>query len=176
MSIFATALGMPDGFFDDKIDHHVTVLSAIHYPALDTAAAQGQLRGGPHTDFGSVTILQRDTAPGGLQVQLNGEWIDAPHVPSSFTVNLGQLMAEWTNDRWVSTIHQVTLPDQLNDVRSDRLSLPFFHQPNYDAIVDVLPTCVSAENPAKYEAVTAGEHFTRLITAMRSPAAAEADS
>jgi isopenicillin N synthase-like dioxygenase len=172
MAIFALALGLPDDFFTDKIDRHITVLSAIHYPPLDAPALPNQLRGGAHTDFGSLTILQRDEAPGGLQVQLDGTWVDAPHVPHSFTVNLGQLMAEWTNDRWVSTIHRVVLPEVHGDVSSDRLSLPFFHQPNFDAVIEVIPSCITPHNPARYEPVTSGEHIARLLVAMRSPAQA----
>ncbi len=169
MRLFALALNLPEHFFDDKIDRHITNMSVIHYPPLAAPPAPGQMRGGAHTDFGSLTIVQRDQAPGGLQVLVDGTWINAPHVDDSFVVNLGDLMAEWTNDRWVSTIHQVATPDKLEDAMSDRLSMVFFHQPNYDAEVEVLSTCISEGHPAKYEPTTSGGHITKKIFAMRSP-------
>lgn len=169
MRLFAVALGIPENFFDTKIDRHITNMSVIHYPPLLAPPAPGQLRGGAHTDFGSLTILQRDNAPGGLQVLVDGTWINAPYVEDSFVVNLGDLMAEWTNDRWVSTIHRVATPDKLEDAMSDRLSLVFFHQPNYDAEIEVLQSCISADNPARYEPTTSGAHIIKKISAMRSP-------
>jgi isopenicillin N synthase-like dioxygenase len=169
MRVFALALDLPEHFFDDKVDEHITNMSAIHYPPLTSEPLPGQLRGGPHTDFGSLTIVQRDNAPGGLQVQVGDDWIDAPYVDDSFVINLGDLMAEWTNDRWVSTVHQVSLPPTLADAQSDRLVFTFFHQPNYDARIEVLPTCCSEDDPPRYGTTTSGEHITRKILAMRSP-------
>ncbi|MDA3025200.1 MAG: isopenicillin N synthase family oxygenase [Actinomycetota bacterium] len=169
MRLFAIALGLSENFFDDKVDKHITNMSAIHYPPLTEAPKPGQMRGGAHTDFGSLTIVQRDQAPGGLQVLIDGDWINAPYVDNSFVINIGDLMAEWTNDRWVSTIHQVGLPERLEDAMSDRLSLIFFHQPNYDAEIAVLESCCGPGNPAKYEPTTSGAHIAKKIAAMRSP-------
>jgi isopenicillin N synthase-like dioxygenase len=169
MRVFALALDLPEHFFDDKIDRHITNMSVIHYPPLEREPLPGQLRGGPHTDFGSLTILQRDDAPGGLQVQIGGEWVDAPFVPDSFVINLGDLMAEWTNDRWVSTVHRVVPPPTLRDGSTDRMSIPFFHQPNYDALIEVLPSCITPDRPARYEPVTSGDHIFGKIAKMRSP-------
>lgn len=169
MRLFALALGLPEHAFDDKVDRHITNMSLIHYPPLEAEPAPGQLRGGAHTDFGSLTLVHRDRAPGGLQVLLDGAWIDAPHVDDSFVVNIGDLMAEWTNDRWVSTVHRVGLPHAVADAASDRLSLVFFHQPNYDALIEVLPSCTSEDDPPRYEPITSGAHIARKLAAMRSP-------
>jgi len=169
MRLFACALGLSEDFFDSKVDKHITNMSAIHYPPLQEAPKPGQMRGGAHTDFGSLTIVQRDQAPGGLQVLINGDWINAPYVGDSFVINIGDLMAEWTNDRWVLTIHQVGLPEKLEDAMSDRLSLIFFHQPNYDAEITVLESCCGPDNPAKYAPTTSGAHIAQKIAAMRSP-------
>ncbi|MGA9277267.1 isopenicillin N synthase family dioxygenase [Ilumatobacter sp.] len=170
MRIFALALGLDENAFDASIDHHITNMSAIHYPPLSNEPLPGQLRGGAHTDFGSITIVQRDAAPGGLQVLLDGKWVDAPYVDDSFVVNLGDLMAEWTNDEWVSTVHRVALPPNVEDAKSDRLSFTFFHQPNYDARIEVIPTCTGPGRPAKYGSTTSGAHITAKLAAMRSPA------
>lgn len=170
MRVFALALGTDEHFFDDKIDEHITNLSAIHYPPLTKEPLPGQLRGGPHTDFGSLTIVHRDQAPGGLQVLVDDAWVDAPWVEDSFVINLGDLMAEWTNDRWVSTVHRVALPPTMHDGQTDRLVFTFFHQPNYDAAIEVIPTCCSEDDPARYADTTSGEHIARKLAAMRSPA------
>jgi len=71
----------------------------------------------------------------------DGAWIDVPTLPGTFIVNLGDLMAEWTNDRWVSTLHRVINPPRDKAIGSRRLSMAFFHQPNYDAVIECLPTC-----------------------------------
>lgn len=170
MRIFALALDLPEHWFDDKVDRHITNFSVIHYPEPEGESIPGQLRAGAHTDYGSLTILQKDDAPGGLQVQGDdGSWIDVPNVPGSFVVNLGDLMAEWTNDRWRSTMHRVVLPDTESRGSSNRYSMAFFHQPNYDAVVECIPTCCTEDNPARYGKTTSGEHVVMKITKHRAP-------
>jgi len=170
MRIFALALGLPEHWFDDKVDRHITNFSVIHYPEPVGDPPSGQLRAGAHTDYGSLTILQKDDAPGGLQVQgHDGSWLEVPHVPGSFVVNLGDLMAEWTNDRWRSTMHRVVMPDTEERSHSDRYSMAFFHQPNYDAVIECIPTCCSADRPARYGKTTSGEHVVMKIEKHRAP-------
>ena len=69
MRIFAVGLGMDKHYFDDKVDRHITNFSVLHYPEQPKPPLPGQLRAGAHTDYGSLTILKPDNAPGGLQVQ-----------------------------------------------------------------------------------------------------------
>jgi isopenicillin N synthase-like dioxygenase len=175
MRIFAVGLGMDKDFFDDKVDRHITNFSVLHYPEQPKEPLPGQLRAGAHTDYGSLTILKPDNAPGGLQVlSKEGGWIDVPTLPGTFVVNLGDLMAEWTNDRWVSTLHRVINPPRDKALGSRRLSMAFFHQPNYDAVVECLPTCVTSERPARYGRTTSGEHVWMKITKHRTPELAKA--
>jgi isopenicillin N synthase-like dioxygenase len=175
MRIFAVGLGMDKHFFDDKVDRHITNFSVLHYPEQPKEPLPGQLRAGAHTDYGSLTILKPDNAPGGLQVLgKEGAWIDVPTLPGTFVVNLGDLMAEWTNDRWVSTLHRVINPPRDKALGSRRISMAFFHQPNYDAIIECLPTCSSADRPARYGRPTSGEHVWMKITKHRTPELAQA--
>lgn len=171
MRIFARGLGLPDGFFDDKIDRHVSSLRYVNYPHQPDAPSEGQLRAGAHTDYGSLTILRIEDAPGGLQVQdRGGRWVDVPVIPGSLVVNIGDLMAQWTNDRWVSTMHRVVNPPRERARDSRRISLVFFHQPNYDAEVACLPSCQAEGNPARYAPTTSGAHWrakNRAARAMR---------
>jgi isopenicillin N synthase-like dioxygenase len=162
MRLCALALDLPEGWFDDKVDNHSTNLIVNYYPPQERPPKPGQLRRGAHTDWGGLTILYQDDKPGGLQVQdrRTGEWLDVGAVAGTYVVNLGDLMAQWTNDRWVSTLHRVVNPPR-EEASTYRISIPFFHQPNLDALVECLPTCTSPSNPPKYAPVASGEWFVR---------------
>ena len=174
MRIFAVGLGMDQHYFDDKIDRHITNFSVLHYPEQPKEPLPGQLRAGAHTDYGSLTILKPDNAPGGLQVlNKDGQWIDVPTLPGTFVVNLGDLMAQSTIDRWVST----TAPRGQSAGTasgSRRLSMAFFHQPNYDAVIECLPTCCGADRPPRYGRTTSGGHPSMKLDQHRTPELAPA--
>jgi isopenicillin N synthase-like dioxygenase len=160
MRIFALGLDLPEGYFTDKIDHHFSVLGSNHYPELDHDPLPGQLRVGAHTDFGSLTILAPTEAQGGLQVKMaDGRWIDVDPIPGCLIINLGDMMARWTNDRWKSTLHRVVNPPEGSGGRSRRQSIAFFCHPNYDAEISCIETCMSPGVPAKYPPIMAGEHM-----------------
>jgi isopenicillin N synthase-like dioxygenase len=166
MRVFAVALDLPELFFADKIDKHVSRVRAIHYPDQREDPLPGQLRAGEHTDYGTMTILRIEDVPGGLQVKTReGEWLDVLAVPDAFVVNIGDLMMRWTNDAWISTLHRVLNPPRDAKLGTQRISLAFFHQPNYDALIECLPSCQGLGNPAKYPPVTSGEHRNRKFSA-----------
>lgn len=160
MAVFALALDLPEEFFADKIDRHISRLRVRNYPAPAVPPQPGQLRAGAHADYGSLTILRTEDKPGGLQV-LNraGDWVDVPIAPDSFIINIGELMARWTNERWKATLHRVVNPPAAQAAASRRLSLVFFHNPNYDAPVAALPGTVPPGEAPKYPATTSGEHL-----------------
>jgi len=156
MRLFALALGLDENFFDEKVDCGVSSMRMVHYPELSTTSESGQLRAGAHSDYGSITILQTDDDAGCLQVKARGGgWTDVVPPPGAFVINLGDMMSRWTNDRWVSTLHRVAVP--LQGRGGSRLSLVFFGQPNYDTVVECLPTCHSPDNPPKYPPITTVE-------------------
>jgi len=160
MRIFALGLDLPESYFDDKIDHHFSVLGSNHYPALTEPPLPGQLRTGAHTDFGSLTILCPTAGPGGLQVQRgDGAWMDVQPVPDTFIVNLGDMMARWTNDRWKSTLHRVANPPDNTAAMSRRQSIAFFCHPNYDAEIRCIESCTAPDRPPLYPPILAGEHM-----------------
>jgi len=164
MRLFALGLDLPERFFDDRIDRHISHLQANLYPDQDVPPQLDQLRAGAHSDYGSLTVLRQENKPGGLQVQMaDGTWSDVQTVPCSFVINIGDLMAYWTNDRWRSTLHRVVNPPREAFGSSARLSLVFFHQPNYDARVECLPSCVDQRHPAKYAPTTSGAHLLGKI-------------
>ncbi|MCE2493417.1 MAG: isopenicillin N synthase family oxygenase [Alphaproteobacteria bacterium] len=156
MGLFALALGLDERYFDDKVDRPVSSMRAVHYPPLRATPQPGQLRAGAHSDYGSLTILQTDDDPGCLQVKTRrGDWIDVFPPPGAFVVNLGDLMSRWTNERWISTLHRVAIPPDGRD--GSRLSLVFFGQPNYDAVIECLPTCRGPDNPPRHPPISTVE-------------------
>lgn len=158
MRLFALALELDEHWFDDKIDKHMTGLSLSNYPDQPETLSQNQLRAGAHTDWGSLTILKTEDKPGGLEVRTaQGGWEAVPIVPGAFIINIGDLMAQWTNDQWVSTMHRVVNPPRDKATGSRRQSLIFFHQPNYDARIECLASCVG--DGARYAPTTSGEHL-----------------
>ena len=166
MSLFALSLGMPERFFDDKIDRHFSTLPANYYPEPQGDPLPNQIRAGEHTDFGSLTILAVSDAAGGLQVKLkDGTWLDVTAERGQFIVNIGDMMQRWTNDRWVSTMHRVVVPENLNDAMSRRMSVGYFMHPNYDAEIACIPTCLRPGEAAKYPPTTAGGHIRAKIDA-----------
>jgi isopenicillin N synthase-like dioxygenase len=110
------------------------------YPPLTEVGepAPGQFRIGPHTDFGTVTVLDREPGAGGLQVHTDARgWEDAPYDPDAFTVNVGDLLAHWTGMRWRSGRHRV-LPPQAGTPHEELISLVFFFELDHDALVTPL--------------------------------------
>ena len=160
MRLFAIGLGLDEFWFDRSVDKHMTQLVIQNYPDQEKPPRPGQLRCGPHSDYGSLTILKSENKPGGLEVQSKaGAWTPVHIIPGTFIVNLGDLMAQWTNDRWVSTMHRVVNPPRDKATGSRRISLVFFQTPNYDAMVDCLESCRDPAQGAKYPPITAGDHL-----------------
>ncbi|SMY08496.1 isopenicillin N synthase family dioxygenase [Flavimaricola marinus] len=129
MVAFAAALNLPEDYFVPLIDAPISALRALQYPATIGQPLDKQQRAGAHTDYGSLTILMPQPHSRGLEVMTGGDWVEVPAEPGAFVINIGDLMARWTADRWVSTLHRVVAkPDQ-----PARRSLAFFHQPNWAA-------------------------------------------
>ncbi len=160
MAAFGLALGLSEDFFEDKLIGPMATLGPLHYPPQRGRITEQRLGAGAHTDFGCLTILAQD-ASGGLQVQnCAGTWVDAPPIDGSFVVNIGDMMARWSNDLYASTRHRV-----INLSGRDRYSLPFFFDPDFDAALTCLATCVSPQRPARYPPTTGGQHLLDRIDA-----------
>lgn len=153
MGGFAMALGLDQGWFDPLIDRHGSALRLAHYPALTPPThTAGRFRAGAHTDYGTLTILWTDGRPGLEVLDAGGEWQPVEVPEGAFVVNLGDLMARWTNDRWRSTMHRVVVADPTEA----RVSIPFFHNANWDAVVECI---VDPGEAPRHPPVTAGRHL-----------------
>lgn len=158
LAVFARVLDVPVRYFEERTDHQISTLRLMHYPDLERRPAPGEERAGAHTDTTAITILRVDDAPGGLQVQTPaGKWIDVARIPGAFIINVGDIMMRWTNDRFISTMHRVVNPPSFGG-GSGRISIPFFCMPNYDAVIECIPSCVGAG--VKYPPITSGELLT----------------
>jgi isopenicillin N synthase-like dioxygenase len=171
----AMALGVDENYFADKFDRQASVCRMIRYPAVTRPPLPGQLRAGTHTDYGIMTFVRGDDTPGGLQVKhRNGGWIDVHIPPNDFVCNIGDLMMRWSNDRWVSTLHRVAVPPA-DAAPQDRISLVFFTNPNPDAEVRCIESCIPPGATAKYPPVTVSEHYLgKLMRAGHSTVSATA--
>jgi len=153
MQIVAAALGLPDAYFNSAFDHHCSLLQAVNYPDLGRKLPAGRQRAADFTHFGSVMILKPDgSAPGPEVRRRSGEWLPLPPLKDGLIVSVGDLLARWTNDRWVSVPHRLAAAGD----RRRCQSLTFLQYPNPDACIECLPGCAAARR-ARYAPVLAGE-------------------
>ena len=178
MRVFAVALNLPEDHFAGVIDRPVSALRALNYPHPTVPPEPGQLRAGAHTDYGSLTILLPEAKSGGLEIYTpERQWRPVPPVPGAFIINIGDLMALWTNDRWVSTLHRVVNPQPDARGSTRRQSFAFFHQPNWDAEIrlpEILPGARRdrALRPGAFRPVSDGKvQVDREADGLRSGAA-----
>jgi isopenicillin N synthase-like dioxygenase len=156
----ALSLDLEEQYFDRMINNTMSILRLLHYPPHPAHATPNQWGCGAHTDWGFLTILLQDQT-GGLEVRnAEGDWIPAPPIPDTFVINLGDMLARWTNDYYQSTPHRV-----VNRSQSDRYAIPFFFDVNYHAIVECLPSCCGPTNPPKYAPIQAGDHIIAMYNA-----------
>lgn len=159
LKILATALKLPSDYFVERSGSSPHTLNINRYPSVEHVgpALEGQFRVAPHTDWGILTILDRQQGYGGLQVQTpEGEWVDAPYVPGALTVNIADLLARWTGDRWRSTRHRV-LPPPANEPQEELISLIMFMECDMDLTISPLPHPTGGGT--HYPPVKAGTYF-----------------
>ena len=154
----AIALELPEEFFDAWFTTPMVIMSPLHYPPQEVPRggqiSEARIGAGAHSDYGCLALLAQDST-GGLQVRTPaGSWIDAKPIPGTFVVNVGDMLARWTNDLFPATLHRV-----INTSGVDRQSIPFFYDPNYDAPVEVIPTCLAPGEQPKYPPTTSLAHL-----------------
>lgn len=165
LEVCATALGLPADWFTLRAQTPTRTLNINRYPPLSVTgpALEGQYRIGPHTDWGTLTILDRQPGYGGLQVlDDTGTWEDAPFVPDAFTINVGDLLARWTGDRWRSSRHRVLPP---SDAAPDEelMSLVAFYEVDHDIVVETFAPPIG--HGSAYEPVKSGDYLMQRAAA-----------
>jgi len=158
---FARDLGLKPDFFADKFDRPMATLRLLHYPA-PSGSSDPQTGAGEHTDYGNLTLLATDDVAG-LEVRTRaGRWIEAPVVPGAFIVNIGDCLMCWTNDVYVSTPHRV-----VNRSARERYSIAFFYDPNPDAMVETIPSCVREGTFTRYQPILAADYLKMRLDASK---------
>ncbi|MGI4894297.1 MAG: isopenicillin N synthase family dioxygenase [Janthinobacterium lividum] len=168
--VFADALDLPPTFFDEFTDHSLDVLRMNNYalPAGTDVTLDGDLTGmGEHTDYGIVTVLWADQVRGLQVLDGDGDWHDVVPADGALLVNLGDLMARWTNERWMSTLHRVKPPVVAGTIERRR-SAAFFHDGNRDAVIRAIPSCVAPGAEPLYPPITVGEHISAKLAGSRA--------
>jgi len=162
MQAVAVVLDLPADFFDDKLTdaggQPLAMLRMLHYPPQTGAIRKSEIGTGAHTDYGLLTILAQDDN-GGLQIKApDGGWIDAPPLPETFVVNIGDILQRWSGGRLKSTPHRV-----INTSGAERYSAPFFYHAAYDTVIDRLPSCEDVTAPEA--PITAGAYMWQRFSA-----------
>lgn len=159
--LFALALNQTEGFFDNKTRHSAALMKLLHYPPQTETVDERVIGIGAHTDWECFTILWQQPDLQALQV-LNSDkkWINAPPIPGTLVINLGDQFARWTNDIFKSTVHRA-----INRSGVRRYSIPLFFGTDYNVKLEPIPSCVSPDRPLKYEVITAGEYVKSRLQA-----------
>jgi isopenicillin N synthase-like dioxygenase len=159
MQLMALSLDLPETFFDAGTHSPMVTLRLLRYPPHPADADERSFGAGAHTDWGAITLLAQD-GHGGLEVQMpDGAWAATTPVPETLVVNLGDMVPRWTNGLYHSNPHRVR---NLHSGGQPRHSIPFFYSPDYQARVEPVPSCVSADIPARFAPCTAGEHLQQM--------------
>lgn len=155
MSLMALSLHLPEDFFHDFCQDPLVTVRLLHYPPQPVHPEENEKGCGAHTDFGGLTLLLQDDN-GGLQVWSNKtqDWIDAPPIKGTYVVNIGDMIARWTNDQYRSTLHRV-----INKSGNERYSIPFFFSGHLDHEVKCIPTCLPDGESPKYAPTTVEKHM-----------------
>ena len=159
LQLVAVSLELAPEHFQSFYDMPIPNTRLIKYPPQPSDARFNQIGAGAHTDWGAITLLAQDNL-GGLEVaNVAGDWLEARPIPGTFVVNLGDLMARWTNGLYKSTMHRV----RNNRSSQDRYSVAFFYSPRPTALVSCLPTCTDASRPPQFQPCTVRDHMDEMF-------------
>jgi isopenicillin N synthase-like dioxygenase len=169
LEAMALALDLPEQWFLERCEHAIVTTRAINYErrAGTPDPVDGQMRMGAHTDYGILTVLLADDVPG-LQVFRDGTWHDVATPRGAFVCNLGDMLARWTNDRWISTLHRVVPPPPESTGAMRRRSIARFLDCPPDLVVETIPSCVDDAHPLRYAPVNAGEWLRAKVLGSRA--------
>lgn len=146
---FARALDLPGDHFDDAFADPFWRLRLTHYPGAATPRPEGAYGIAPHVDTTFFTLLRQDASGLTIYSTPRDAWITVPVIAGAYVVNTGELLRQWSNDRFLSVRHFAD-----NASGDSRYSIPFFFNANADHVMEPLPTCIGPDNPPRYAPVS----------------------
>lgn len=149
MPLFATALDMPSDYFEKAFEQPMYRLRMTHYPPTSSQVVD-EFGIAPHVDTTFCTLLAQDQAGLTIYSERRQKWIKAPLLENAFVVNSGELLRQWTNDRFLSVKHFANN----NTGDTSRYSIPFFLNANSDYVMSCIPSCCGPDYPAKYPPIS----------------------
>lgn len=162
LEVFELGLGLPDGYFRSMVRRDPSTQAANYYSAdIASGHEPSPYRFKAHMDGSIITVLYQDDGPGSLQLHQRGAgWRDVASVPGTFVVNVGEVMARWTNDRFIATPHRVLQPSP-EEAAIPRMSAPFFLKPDLDAPVGPLDLLIRDGDGPHYPMTTGRGWLTK---------------
>jgi isopenicillin N synthase-like dioxygenase len=160
----AVYLGLPENYFDDKVDEGNSILRTLHYfPITDPdALPDDAVRAGAHEDINLITLLIGASADGLELLTRDNEWFPVKAYGEDLVVNVGDMLQRLTNNKLKSTTHRVVNPPR-EQMKNSRYSVPFFMHPKPDMDLTCLDSCIDVEHPKHYTDITAGEYLDERL-------------
>jgi len=165
LKAIATYLGLEEDHFEDKVNEGNSIIRLLHYyPIKDVSLVEeGAVRAAAHGDINLITLLMGASADGLQVLRHDGVWIPITVVDDAIVVNIGDMMERYTNGKLKSTIHRVVNPENKEEMKKSRYSIPFFMHPKPEMSLACLDNCITKDNPKKYEDITAGEFLDERL-------------
>jgi isopenicillin N synthase-like dioxygenase len=159
LRVIAEGIGCHESFFDDMVVDGPTLTRAIRYPSMDGAPGDGHVWAGAHGDINLITALPRATAPG-LQVKVDGDWVDAAPPDGAVIINTGIMLERLTNGVIPIGWHRVVAHP---DFSGERYSVVQFCHPRPWTVLSPVPSCCTTDRPQRYSAITAADALDEVI-------------
>jgi isopenicillin N synthase-like dioxygenase len=164
LSAIALFLGLPETYFDSKIEDGNSILRPLHYfPILEPDLLPSDaVRAAEHEDINLITLLMGASADGLQILNRKGEWVSVTALPEQIVVNVGDMLSRLTNNVLKSTTHRVVNPPY-EKMHFSRYSIPFFLHPKPTMDLTCLEQCISSENLKRFDDITAGEYLNQRL-------------
>jgi len=159
LRVIALAMGCAETFFEEITREAPTLSRALRYPPMPEAPPGGHIWAAPHADINLITALPRATAPG-LQVQVNGAWVDALPPPGRVILNTGLMLERLSNGRIPAGWHRVMAPAGHTE---ERLSVVQFCHARPWTVLAPVPSCCTAEDPPRWAGVQAADALEEVL-------------
>lgn len=161
LEVFALHLGLPNSYFNSRVEHGEALLRVLHYPPIDNANVPN-VRAAAHEDINLLTLLVGSEQSGLEVLSRTGLWVPITMIEGTIVCNVGDMLQRLSNGLLPSTTHRVINPPG-NEARVSRYSMPFFMHPSPEVRLDVLPQCVTENRPQQYEPINAGDYLRQRL-------------